>query len=109
MLIICWLMWLSGAVGWGRGGVANCLGSLLSATWLLLEAAVNAQATWFLAQREAKTCLPAVVVVGRATSSELGFLTNIDRGCDGEMKHKRVLVTVWSGAVCLCETDGSLL
>lgn len=34
-------------------GVANCqqvllLGSLLLATWLLLEAVVNAQAAWFL-------------------------------------------------------------
>lgn len=98
VLIMCWL---SGAVG--QGSAANCrqglwLGSLLLATWLLLEAVVHAEATWFHAQREAKACLPTAVGLGRATSSELGFPINTDRGCDGGMKCRRVLVPVW----CVC-------
>lgn len=67
------------------------------------------KATWFLAQREAKACLPTAVGVGRVTSSKLGFPINNGWGCDRKMKRRRVLVTVWSRAVCLCETDGSLL
>lgn len=79
------------------------------ATWLVVEAVVTARAAWLLAEMEAKARLPAAVGVGRVTVTRLGFHINIDWGHNGEMKHRKALVAVWSRAVCLCEADGWLL
>lgn len=53
------------------GYVANSQHFL--ATCLLVGAVANAQATWLIAEMEAKARLPAAVGVGRVTVSKLGL------------------------------------
>lgn len=72
----------------------------------MVEAVVNAWATWLLAEMEAKARSPTAIGVGRVTVSKLGIHINIGWGCEGGMKCRRALVAVWSRVVCLCEADG---